>query len=427
MKSGFVIAALSSGSGKTTLTLGLLRALRRRGVSVAPFKCGPDYIDTSFHRVAAGCDSTNLDLFMGSESLCSRLFARESAKAQVSVVEGVMGLFDGYDCDKGSAAHVARTIGLPVVLLVDASSKAYSTAAMIFGFKHFRPDMKIAGVVFNRVASDRHLRLLKQACRDADTELLGAIRRNSALVTPSRHLGLTLTGLDDTERFIEAAADAVEDQVNINRILEVTAMAETTASSEFEYPAMPWRRIAVARDEAFSFIYPENVRVLAGGASPIYFSPLRDKAVPPADMIYLPGGYPELYAEHLAANEPMRRSIRDYCESGRHMIAECGGLLYLCRDIDGADMCGVFPMSATMEGARLHLGYRTVRIGDAEFRGHEFHYSTIKNPDALLSVAVQTDAAGNKVDTPLYRYKNTIAGYTHLYWAETSVGLLFEL
>lgn len=289
MKSGFVIAALSSGSGKTTLTLGLLRAFRRRGVSFAPFKCGPDYIDTSFHRVAAGRDSTNLDLFMGSEDHCRRLFARESAKAQVSVVEGVMGLFDGYDCDKGSAAHVARTLGLPVVLLVEASSKAYSTAAMIFGFKHFRPDMKIAGVVFNRVASDRHLRLLKQACRDADTELLGAIRRNNALVTPSRHLGLTLTGLDDTERFIEAAADAVEDQVNINRILEVTAMAETTASSEFEYPAMPWRRIAVARDEAFSFIYPENVRVLAGGASPVYFSPLRDKAVPPADMIYLPG------------------------------------------------------------------------------------------------------------------------------------------
>lgn len=427
MKSGFVIAALSSGSGKTTLTLGLLRALRRRGVSVAPFKCGPDYIDTSFHRVAAGRDSTNLDLFMGSEDLCRRLFARDSTGAQVSVVEGVMGLFDGYDCDRGSAAHVARTLGLPVVLLVDSSSKAYSAAAMISGFKHFRPDIRIAGVVMNRVASDRHLRLLTQACRDAETELLGAIRRNSALVTPSRHLGLTLTGMHDTERFIEAAADAVETQVEIDRLLTVTEMDETKASPAFEYPAMPWSRVAVARDEAFSFIYPENIRALAGGAKPIYFSPLRDTALPPADMVYLPGGYPELYPEQLSANESMRRSIKDYCDRGGHMLAECGGLLYLCHDIDGVDMCGVLPMSATMEGARLHLGYRTFSIGDAEFRGHEFHYSTIKDPDALQSIAVQKDAAGNKVDTPLYRYKNTVAGYTHLYWAETPVKKLFQL
>lgn len=427
-RSGFIIAATSSGCGKTTFSLGLMRLLRERGLDVRPFKCGPDYIDTQFHRVASGRDSINLDTFMASEEYVADIFGRYASGGDVSVVEGVMGMFDGYDLMRGSSADMARITGLPVILLVNAASTAYSVAATIHGFKSFRPDVEVAGVVFNRVASERHFSFLKDACSDAGAECLGYIARCGNLQAPSRHLGLTLSGEEEMEQFVQAAAEAVAGNVDVDRLLGVTASRVPSwcgVAKDVEPSGQPLR-IAVARDEAFNFIYPENLRSFAPHEV-VFFSPMRDKELPEADIVYLPGGYPELYADTLSGNRSMRDSVRDYVERGGRMLAECGGMIYLTQDIDGADMCGVIPTSTTMDGARLTLGYRTVHLPGMTLRGHEFHYSRLVNPDVLPSAARQTNVKGDVVATPLYHYKNTYAGYTHLYWGERGILKIWNL
>lgn len=435
MASAFVIGAAGSGSGKTTLTLGLLRALRRHGEDVRPFKCGPDYIDTQFHARASGSESVNLDLFMGSQSHVKELFSRYAAPQGINIVEGVMGLFDGYCRQQGSTADVAATLSLPVVLLIDSRSTAYSVAATIYGFSRFRSDLRIAGVIFNRVGSARHLAMLRQACADAGTKCFGAIPRLSDLVTPSRHLGLTLTAAREMEAYIEKAADAVEAGVDISALLEATRcdLPHISIPGLSKRDHLPKLKVSIANDEAFNFRYRANIDALAShpryNVEISYFSPLRDSS-PGAhpDLIYLPGGYPELYADRLAANSPMRSAIKAYAEAGGRILAECGGLLYLGAEIDGAPMAGVLPTVSTMQDAKLRLGYRRITFPDGlTMRGHEFHYSKVTNPQALPSAAAQTDAAGIAVDTPLYRRGNVIAGYTHLYWGETDILRLFNL
>lgn len=438
-KAGFVIGAVSSGSGKTTVTNGLLRSFRSMGLKAAPFKVGPDYIDTHFHKVASGRDSINLDVFMGGEHHVKGLFADYSRGCDVCVVEGVMGLFDGYDCRKGSAAHIAEILGLPVILLINAASSAYSLAAVLSGFRNFDPSVNIAGVIFNNVASDNHLRLLRNAARDSGVEFLGYVKRDSSLTVPSRHLGLTLDEDDVIDRFVANAAEAVSENVDISRILEVTGIKSSEHISRSVKP-LPFCssgkrkcRIAVAHDEAFNFIYPANLHALEsndvlgmGYGEIVRFSPLRDEEMPEADLLYLPGGYPELYRERLSANKGMRKSIREFIENGGYTIAECGGMLYLGDDIDGIEMCGILPLTGTMAGARLKLGYRSVRFQGCDIRGHEFHYSSVRENEPLRSIASQTDVRGEAVATPVYRYKNTIAGYTHLYWAESDFSKLWE-
>lgn len=413
-----------------------MRALRREGHSVCPFKCGPDYIDTQFHHVASGNESINLDTFMASETHVREIFRRYSRGGDVSVIEGAMGMFDGYSGMKGSCAAIARLLDVPVVLLVDATATAYSVAATIYGFKNFKKDIKIVGVVFNRVASPSHFSFLREACEDAGVECFGYIGRNSSLQTPSRHLGLSLTAIGEMEAFIDAAADLVSSTVDIARLLEATRIESAERhSQEKEVPASaprPELRIAVARDEAFNFIYPANIEALKShpryDVSVKWFSPLTDRELPDADLVYLPGGYPELYSRQLSGNEAMRRSVRDYAEAGGRILAECGGMIYLGREIDGEEMCGVFPLNITMEGARLSLGYRTVDIDGLKLRGHEFHYSRVAGDDISLgSIANQYNAKGMPVATPLYRHKNCIAGYTHLYWAETDILKLWNL
>ena len=410
------------------VSLGLMRALRERGLRVAPFKCGPDYIDTQFHTTACcGVPGINLDLFMASTAAVRALYARHLAEADVAVIEGAMGLYDGYRHDTGSAADVARTLGVPVVAVIDGASTAFTAGAVIYGLSHFRQGITLAGVIFNRASSPRHRAMLADAAREAGVECLGFISRRRDLQTPSRHLGLTLTGHSAMERFVAEAAKAVAEGVNIDRLIELTGSARPDASA-IRYPA-PHSRVAVARDEAFSFIYEANLNSLRlHGVEPVFFSPLRDQNLPPdADMLYLPGGYPELFAADLEANGSMRRSIRDMARRGGRILGECGGLIYLCERIDGAKMCGVLPLTATMEDARLTLGYRTIEIDDRlTLRGHEFHYSRLVNAAGLPSVARQSDALGNAVDTPLYRQDNTIAGYTHLYWGETDINRLWK-
>lgn len=423
MKSKFVITAVSSGSGKTTLSLGLMRALGRRGVLVQPFKCGPDYIDTQYHRMATGRDSINLDLFMSSESHVRSLFEAYSAGASVSIIEGAMGMFDGFDGMTGSAADIARRLDVPVVLLVNAASAAFSVAATIYGFTRFCPDVKVAGVIFNRVGSVNHFAFLKEACKAVGVTCFGYIRKNEALQTPSRHLGLSLESQSEIERFVNVAASEVDRTVDVDSLLAATAVQ----SHQIEEKPRPYKRnltVAVARDEAFSFIYPANIEALA--AEIVYFSPLHDAELPSADMMYLPGGYPELFAEALEANVAMRSAIKNFAEGGGRILAECGGMIYLTEEIDGKKMCGIFPLKTTMDKARLKLGYRKVAFDDFEIRGHEFHYSDVIDAVGLNSIVRQYDIRGKGVPTPVYRYKNVIAGYTHLYWAETDIFNLWK-
>lgn len=421
-ESAFLIAATSSSSGKTTLSLGLMRALTRRGLGVQPFKCGPDYIDTQFQTAATGRESINLDLFMASKRHVRELFNHYSSSSDVSIVEGVMGLYDGYDGMEGSSAEIAMAVDIPVVLLINAASSAYSVAAIIYGFVHFNPDVRVAGVIFNRVASEHHFSLLRKACDDVGVECFGYMKKNPQLQTPSRHLGLTLSSKEEMNSFIDLAADEVSEHVDIDKLLEAT---ERGKEDDFglNIPKNNDLHIAVARDEAFNFIYPANLRAFNNVT---FFSPLNDRHLPEADLVYFPGGYPELYTTRLEENQEMRESVRKFAEKGGKILGECGGLIYLCRKIDRHEMCGVFPLDATMENSCLTLGCRSIQFPDLELRGHEFHYSHVCNPEDADSIAVQKNAEGLKVDTPVYRYKNTIAGYTHLYWAETDIMKLWE-
>ncbi len=422
MRSSFIIAATSSGSGKTTLSLGLMNVLRQRNIKVQPFKCGPDYIDTQYHRIATGRDSINLDLFMASESHVRDLFDFYSSSSQVNIIEGAMGMFDGFDGKRGSAADIARKLNIPIILLVNAASTSYSVAATIYGFTHFCPDVKVAGVIFNRVASVNHFAFLEDACKATGMTCFGYIRKNELLQTPSRHLGLSLESQSEIERFIEAAACEVKNTVDIDRLLKATIVQDR----EIKIPATEKRNrtVAVARDEAFNFIYPANLAAFR--ADLIFFSPLHDKMLPKADLVYLPGGYPELFADALNKNIEMRKAIKTFADENGMILAECGGMIYLTEEIDRKKMCGIFPVKTTMINVRLKLGYRKVVFDNFEISGHEFHYSDVEDTIGLPSIARQYNIRGKEVTTPIYRYKNVIAGYTHLYWAETDIFNLWK-
>lgn len=416
--SQFLIAATASNSGKTTLSLGLARALYKRGLKVQPFKCGPDYIDTKYHAAAALTPSINLDTFLMSESHLRDLFAGYAQNKDACIVEGVMGLFDGYDKMRGSSGHIAQLLDIPVILVINAAAMAYSCVAILTGFKNFVPDINIAGVIFNFVSSAGHYSYLQTAAQDAGVEPLGWLPKNAAIQVPSRHLGLAIENAGD--EFAAQAAELMEQHVDIDRLLALTAKAIPPP------PAVPAvtpgnLKIAVAQDAAFNFIYHENLRALERLGRVTYFSPLNDAALPQADLVYLPGGYPEMHLERLSRNKPMLQSLRDYIEQGGKLWAECGGMLYLGRAVSDANgvewpMAGVFPYKATMQNAKLTLGYRSFTYNGTPCAGHEFHYSTVINPPPSLTQ--QYNAQDEPVNTGLWRYKNALAGYTHIYWAE---------
>lgn len=435
VKSGFVIGGASSGSGKTTLTLGLLRALYRRKVKVAPYKCGPDYIDPLIHQKAAHTPCYNLDAFFIPETeQLKRHFAQTASQADVCVVEGVMGLFDGYERSKGSSAEMAKKLGLPVILIIDAKAVAYSIAAPLYGFKHFDPDLRIAGVIFNRTGSEHHYELLCDAARSIGIEPLGYIPKDSGLEISSRHLGLTIDPDFDWERLLNHAADMVEKHVDIDRILSCCILDETSLSHKIEQQTAPQEKqtvVAIARDEAFNFTYQANIDKISSMAQIVYFSPIHDSHLPDCDFLYLPGGYPEFFAEQLSRNESMKTSIAKYAENGGKIWAECGGMMYLTEALITEDevshpMAGILPAKATMVNKKMRLGYRSLNINGIEYRGHEFHYSHLThNPGK--SMAVIYDSKGNPTETGLWRIKNVYAGYTHIYWEEnTSPFMLFD-
>jgi len=427
-KPQFLIAAPASGNGKTTLTLGLLRALARRGLVVQPFKCGPDYLDTHHHTQAAGRPSLNLDLFMASPAHLQATYARYATAADAAVVEGVMGLFDGADRMRGSAADVAEQLGIPVILVVNAKAMAYSVAPLLFGFKTFYPGIRLVGAIFNFVNTASHYQFLREACQDVGVEALGYLPHNPAFAIPSRHLGLSIEAGQQYEATVEALADALPHTVDLDRLLAVTSTAAPVAEAApaAAAPAGLRRRIAVARDAAFTFTYHQNLQVLAQLGEVTYFSPLTAAALPPGtDFLYLPGGYPELFAEELSANAALRASVAAYCHGGGAAYAECGGLMYLGRSITDAQgrefaMAGVLPCATSMQDARLTLGYRTVEWDGLTSNGHEFHYSRLTDYGLTAEPARATTAKGAVVAAPLYRQHNVWASYVHLYWGESA-------
>ena len=415
-----LIAAPLSESGKSTLTMGLLRAYTRRGLATQAFKCGPDYVDPKLHSVATGRPAVNLDLFMYGAERVQALYDHYSQDAQAVIVEGVMGLFDGYDRDKGSAADIARLLDLPVVLVVTPRSMAYTVAPLLYGLQHFDPRVQIAGVIFNKVSSERHLTYLTQAATDAGVPVLGSLPRVDDIAIPSRYLGLDVDDLAQIDRYADQVADLLEQHLDIDRLL---AISSERKERSHEAPALQKlasstpRRIAVARDDAFNFLYQENVRQLEQWGEVTYFSPLTDKELPPSDFVYLPGGYPELHLEQLSANKSMLDSLRDYIRGGGAMLAEGGGMLLLCEaivDEEGRSypLVGALQQTATMQQRGLSLGYRQLEIEGVAVRGHEFHYSRIIDP--LPTVAQQYNAWGDPVATALWHTDHCYATYTHL-------------
>jgi cobyrinic acid a,c-diamide synthase len=432
---GLVIAGTQSGVGKTTVTLGLLSALRRRGVLVQPFKVGPDFIDPGHHSRAAGRVSRNLDGWMLSREANLALFRRQARGAEVAVVEGVMGLFDGYDGagDAGSTAQMAKWLGLPVLLVVDARAMARSAAALVQGFAGFDPGLSLAGVVFNRVGSAAHRKYLQQALESVKgVRCFGGLPRDPKLAIPERHLGLA-TAEDHPleEAYLFHLADWVEHNLDLEGLLEALPPL-ALADDAPEKTAAPTVRLGVARDRAFCFYYPENLELLAAaGAELAFFSPLHDRELP-ADLhgIYLGGGYPELAAEELSANESMKDAIRKAAAGGIPLYAECGGLMYLAREIRDLDgrahpMAGVLPFPVRMLPRLKALGYREVTLTAAGLlgppgttaRGHEFHYSEIMGePDNVPRIYRLTPRHQGEAVSEGYRVGNVLASYVHLHF-----------
>ncbi len=436
---GIVIAATKSGSGKTTLTLSLMAALARRGITVAPFKVGPDFIDPGHHTRITGTVSRNLDGWMLPRDHNLTTFARHARSADIAVIEGVMGLFDGYDgrSEAGSTAQMAKWLGLPVVLVVDAQSMARSAAALVQGFERFDPDLQFAGVIFNRIGSPRHLAYLQEALHDHVTlPCLGGLPRAAEIVMPERHLGLVT---DDEftlgDNLLDRMVRLLESHIDIDELLN--HLPETDPPVPAAQPAAPptRARIGVARDAAFCFYYADTFDLLtAHGAELIFFSPLTDKTLPPdLDGLYFGGGYPELFAAPLTANRELREQIRRQQAAGMPIYGECGGFMYLCRRIiDTHDtphaMVGCFPFDTQMQPRLRALGYREIitrhdtLLGPAgtTLRGHEFHYSAL-TADSDLSrvpnVYRTIDRRGQDLQLAGYQTNHCLASYLHLHLA----------
>jgi cobyrinic acid a,c-diamide synthase len=446
-----LIAGTHSGCGKTTMALGILAALRKKGLTVQPFKAGPDFIDSGLHRLAVDRPSRNLDLWMCGQEYVTACFKRYASCADIAVIEGVMGMHDG----EFSSADLARLLQVPVLLVVDAYGMAESAGAIVHGFTKFgvrnaecgikdeKPNpssaLKFAGVIFNRVASESHYKRLKESVRDVP--VLGYLPRELDFEIPHRHLGLTVAEENPLAGGnIQKLADTVLSHIDIDAIIR---QAGDTGSKEYHCeghgsirnPQSAFR-IAVAYDEAFNFYYEDNLELLKdAGADIIRFSPLMDTAIPDAaDAVYIGGGYPELHAEALSRNMSMVGSIRAWADAGRPIYAECGGLMYLSRGIRDFDnnffaMAGVFPFETRMM-RKPRLAYREIVLTKdcilgnrgERCRGHEFHYSEIAGNEQKTKDRGETriysvkDKAGEDVPTEGFLWKNTLASYIHVHF-----------
>ncbi|MBI5182780.1 MAG: cobyrinate a,c-diamide synthase [Nitrospinae bacterium] len=462
-----IIAGTHSGVGKTTISIGLMSALQKRGWRVQPFKIGPDFIDPGYHTVVVGTSSRNLDSWLLDRDTLIDIFIKNSEKGDISIIEGVMGLYDGYNGkgEEGSTAHIAKLINSPVILVVDASGMARSVGALVLGFEVFDKDLKIVGVIFNNINSQSHFRFLKDAVEDrCKAEVLGYLSRDINLGIPERHLGL-ITHNENilSKKFIDRLIDLVEKGIDIEKIIDLATnplplitynipstidikdinhqlsvannsllLRPNIKSTPIAFSRVSIVRIAVAYDPAFCFYYEDNLDILRNiGGEILFFSPIKDTQLPrDVDVIYLGGGYPEVFAQRLEANHPLRDEIRRFADIGRPIYAECGGFMYLTEgiiDLDGRlyDMVGIFPTRARMLRDKVKLGYVVIKIiddcllGDKgdEIHGHEFHYSEISfMPEDIGRSYELKKGEGDIPRREGYTYKNVLASYVHIHF-----------
>ncbi|MYV53910.1 cobyrinate a,c-diamide synthase [Streptomyces sp. SID3212] len=447
-----VIAAPSSGSGKTTVATGLMAAFSERGLAVSPHKVGPDYIDPGYHTLAvsaggSGRPGRNLDAYMSGTALIGPLFAHGAAGCDLAIVEGVMGLYDGASGqgELASTAQVSKLLRAPVVLVVDASSQSRSVAALVHGFASWDPEVRIGGVILNKVASDRHELLLREALDESGVPVMGVLRRTEHVSTPSRHLGLVPVAerRADAVGSMRELAGRVRDGCDLEALLALarsappldvtpwgpeaepvgSRLAQLPQPSRLSRPSRPV--VAVAAGSAFTFSYAEHTELLtAAGADVVPFDPLRDEQLPDGTRgLVIGGGFPEVYAPELSANEQLRKAVAELAHSGAPVAAECAGLLYLARSLDGKPMCGVLDADGRMSG-RLTLGYReAVAVGDSALaeagtrvRGHEFH-RTVLEPGAGAAPAWGVVHPERRLEG--FVRHGVHASYLHTHWAAT--------
>jgi cobyrinic acid a,c-diamide synthase len=445
---GLLVAGTASGVGKTTVALAIMAGLRQRGLAVQPFKCGPDFLDTSHHTQICGRMSRNLDTWMLSTEANQSVLRDSTQDADVVVAEGMMGLFDGKSggSEAGSSAEIAKLLKLPVVLVVDAAKSARSIAAVVMGFELFDPELQLAGVILNRVANERHYKMLREAitasCR---AKVLGWLPREPAITIPERHLGLQgagqifADGEESAKTRIDALATLAEQFFDLDGLLELQcglSMGEQVQRAASAASGASPIRIGLAADAAFSFYYEDNLDLLRGqGAEIVRFSPMEDTHLPHGlDALYLGGGYPELYAEQLSGNRQMLDQIHAYAASGRPVYAECGGMLYLSESFEIANgknypMAGVLPLSVEMTGKLVQFGYATVEFTEdcllgkkgTVIRGHSFHYSRIASQAGMAtSYRVQYSISG-KEELEGFHLGNVLASYIHLHFRANPV------
>jgi cobyrinic acid a,c-diamide synthase len=442
---GLLVGGTASGVGKTTVALALMACLRRRGYVVQPCKGGPDFLDTTHHTRIAGRTARNLDTWMLTEGANRDVLRRAAVGADALVVEGMMGLFDGKDgvTESGSSAEIAKMLRLPVLLVLDCAKSARTVAAVVLGFESFDPGLPLAGLILNRVAGESHYRLLASAIHArCKTPILGWLPREPKISIPERHLGLhaaaEITSPLDAVRLdqeIETLANLAEKHFQVDAILQLHCPLDTAvASSANVIPPLagaPRLRIGVARDRAFSFYYEDNLDLLREqGAEILPFSPMADQELPAElDALYFGGGYPELYARELSENAPMLDQIRAFVRSGRHVYAECGGLLYLSQQLSTSDgrvypLAGIMPLAMEMTGKLVDFGYVTVAFTQdcllgpkgTSIRGHSFHYSRIcSSSEVETSYQVEYSLSGRRQQEG-YTCGNVLASYVHLHF-----------
>ncbi len=414
-----VVAAPQSGSGKTLVTLGLIRALRNAGHKVASAKIGPDYIDPQFHSAASGRACLNLDPWAMGSATCATLLQSD---ADITIVEGVMGLFDGPDGAKGSTADIAADLQLPVLLVLDCAHQAQSIAALVQGFVQHRPDVHIAGLFLNRVKSDRHAAILQAALAHCGVPIVGQLRHNDSYHMPSRHLGLVQARENQAlETFLESASAGVARETNLDKLFHIaTSISNQSHLAANLLPPLA-QTIAIANDDAFSFIYPHTLKAWhKAGAELSFFSPLNNEMPRQTEAIFLPGGYPELHAGQLAANAHFLTGLRNF--KGL-VYGECGGYMTLGESLIDAEgqrhiMAGLLPLETSFANRKLHLGYRQLTCTDgplpAHLRGHEFHYSSIVKEGAADRLFEATTANGGALPAMGLRRGTVMGSFAHI-------------
>ena len=425
-----LIAAAHSGSGKTTITSGIVAALAARGLRVHPYKVGPDYIDPGYLALAAGARADNLDTWLTGEETMKKIFVSASRGAGLSVIEGVMGLYDGGCGGVSSTAAIAKALRAPVLLVIDVRSMGESAAAIAKGFRDYDPEVNLCGVIVNRYGSDSHRMMVTEAIERLGIPVVGAVPRDKAAEVRERHLGLLPVEENDNREHIENVRRMIEPAINFDKLLELARSAPALEETETPRAAEKRVRIAVARDEAFSFYYPESLAALEAGAEIITFSPLHDERAPECDGLIFGGGFPEIFAAQLAANKTMKESVARAAAAGLPIYSECGGFMYLTREIkdfEGAahEMCGIIPMSCKMNDRLRTVGYVTAKaLGDTviaaegeELRGHEFHFSSAEPLGEIPNAFLFTKNRTGDTYPAGYATENILGSYLHLHFA----------